>query len=378
MADKVGIITYHAAYNFGSVLQAYATQEIINQLGFSAELINYRMNEQKNIYTMYRTSKGIKTLIKDLMLLPIHKERKLRERKFESFISDYLKLTEEFCDPADFSKQAQPFEAVVSGSDQIWNKHSLELRNVDWSYMNPYLLVGYQGKKISYASSVANMSDEDIQKIAPQLRLFDYISLRENEAIQAVGKYVQAKPEHVLDPTLLLTSEEWTEKLGLKAPIKDDYILFYSLGLGLTNKKEIISILQELSRKFGYKVLVVSPYVYEKADDNSMVFCPDYGPIEFLNAVCGAKLIITDSYHGTLFSINFSRPFMSITSGKGAERRKTDILCLLGLEHDMLSTMGEIRSLKRMPEVDFAQVQSILKVEREKSIEYLAKALGGN
>ena len=121
--NKIGIITYHSAYNYGSVLQAYATQVAVKKLGFDAEIINYRMREQKKIYALYRNGFGLKILLKDLMQIPIQGKRIQRIKKFESFINKKLFITKECSTPKEVQTIWEKYSIIISGSDQIWNKH---------------------------------------------------------------------------------------------------------------------------------------------------------------------------------------------------------------------------------------------------------------
>ena len=210
---KCGIITYHAAYNFGSVLQAFAIQEWLNRNGYSATIINYRMAEQKRVYSIFR-NEGIKGIIKDIMSICSFKDKIERKRKYEQFIESQLLLTNEFSEPEKMEEVCKNFDIVISGSDQIWNKHSNELHNVDWKYMEPYLLNNIQKKKISYASSIGNMDDEEeIKKLCNEIINFKHISMREKSGVERLRQFIPYEIDVVLDPTFLLSKDEWINSL---------------------------------------------------------------------------------------------------------------------------------------------------------------------
>ena len=174
----IGVITYHAAYNFGSVLQAYAIQKSLEKLGYSVKIINYRPNQQRDFYTLCRRKMGIKTFLNDVLMLPIYKKRKTSHYRFEKFFESELKLTKEFSDPHIFKKIAGGFDVLISGSDQIWNPLSCELKGLDISYMEPYLLAGEHPKKISYASSIGDLK-RDCSILCDYIKNYDGISVRE-------------------------------------------------------------------------------------------------------------------------------------------------------------------------------------------------------
>ena len=172
MKKKIGIITYHSAYNFGSVLQAYATQKILETLGYEATILNYRMKSQYEYYSIIHIKQGLKSFLKDLLHIPQIKQYIARKNRFEKFISS-LNLTHEFAEPDEAKHFENQFDIFISGSDQIWNKHSNELDSVDWSYMDPYLLTFTNKKKISYASSIVNMTSDELKMIASKIAVFD-------------------------------------------------------------------------------------------------------------------------------------------------------------------------------------------------------------
>lgn len=369
----IGLITYHSAYNYGSALQAYATQQAIENLGHTVEIINYRMKEQKQVYSLYRTKYGLKTFIKDLLQFPVHRQRKMRCLAFESFFDTYMNLTDSFENPEEVSGFWDKYELIVSGSDQIWNKHSLEMEYNSWDYMYPYLLKDYGGKKVSYASSISNMSDEELVKIAPYIKDFSDVSIREISSVKRIDNYLQKKVTNVLDPTFLLNKAEWIDALGLKNRKKEDYILYYSLESYGTFRRNVKK-LKAIADKDKTRVLVISPFVYQPMFDESMELCSMMGPKEFLNAVYNAKKVITNSYHGTILAVNFEKDVFSLCENIGSEFRKTDILNLLGLEKRIIHDLSELTG-NDFEKIDYLNVQKKLDTLRQNSLDYLKEAL---
>ena len=229
---KIGLITYHAAYNFGSVLQAYATQEYLKTRFGNCEIINYRTKEQRRVYSVFVWNKGIvgwgKSLIKNILKMSQYKKRKIRQDRYEKLIKEWFALSEECVEPEDVYGIWNRYDLIVSGSDQIWNKMANEMANMPWKYMMPYLLHGYKGKKISYASSVGNMSDEDLKKIIPEINQFDAVAMREKQTADKLNLLCNKNIASVVDPTFLLNREEWIERFNLKET-EEKYILYYAL-----------------------------------------------------------------------------------------------------------------------------------------------------
>lgn len=372
---KIGIITYHSAYNYGSVLQAYATQYALEKLGYDSEIINYRMKEQRKIYALYRTNYGIKPFLKDVMQFPIQGKRKQRVNKFEYFIKNKMKLSSECSTPEEVKAIWAEYPIIISGSDQIWNKHSLELEHNDFKFMSPYLLKGYSGEKISYASSISNMTDQELEMILPSIKEFSCISMREKSSAIKMEKYLSKKIEAVVDPTFLLSTEDWIKCLNLdESEEKDKYILYYSLG-GIQPLKENISVLRQNASSKGLKVKVVTPFAYLKLDDEIIEMHPEVGPEEFLELIFNAKMVVTNSYHGTILSVNLNKDVFSLCEKSGSEFRKTDILKRLGLENRIIYDINSL--CNNFEKIDYSTVNNLVKSLRENSYKYLKMSLEG-
>lgn len=370
---KIGLITYHAPYNFGSTLQAYATQEKLKDFGYDAEVINYRLLSQKKAYSLIRTNAGRKAFLFDLAQFPVYPQKRKRAERFEQFFTSHLNLTDEFAEPEQFLDYAGKYDMMVSGSDQIWNKESNELFSSDWKYMMPYLLDGFDGKKISYASSIGNSTEEDLQHIAPYISKFSHIAMREGSSAKKIGDLIGRDVETVLDPTLLLTGEEWREKLGVKkAKIERPYVLFYSLT-GFKPLRRGEGLLKSMADQ-GYQIRFITPYFNYPWRDKRFVNVVSYGPIEFLKAVYNAEAIVTDSFHGTIFSINMGKKFYSINGQNVSDFRKTDILETLGLMNRSITWDTKYEELDQ-GEIDYKSVNEKLEELRQHSIEYLKNAI---
>ena len=374
MRKNVGIITYHSAYNFGSVLQAYATERAIESLGYHAKILNYRMQSQYDYYSMLHTNRGVKGFIKDLLHLPQMGQYLQRKRRFEAFISQ-MNLTEEFREPDEARVYSTAFDVFVSGSDQIWNKHSNELNSVDWKYMDPYLLTFTSKEKVSYASSIVNMTTEELKKIADKIKEFDSVSFREPESCNRLLQTVGIQSHFVLDPTLLLRRQDWETVTGeLPAEVKDKrYILYYALE-GVKKTNAIMPELRQFTERRDCALVMITPLSFSMNGKNvyNMIGA---GPAEFLSLICHAELVLTNSYHGTLFSINLGVPFYTLRSSDSKDNRIPSILSLLKLENRIVTSLNDIPD--GISKVNFGEALNYREIYRDKSILYLKKAIGG-
>ena len=360
---KVGCITFHASYNFGSNLQAYALQEYVKKLSddIDYKIINFRSENQKKLYDYGCSRSRLKFLFKKKLLE--------RQEKFENFINKKLNLTEkEYNNNEELQKEEFKFDYYISGSDQIWN---LSARDFDWSY---YLDFVKKGKKISYAASRGpvnrEISTENLQTIKGLVSKYDNISVREQGTFEFIKKLTDKNIDINLDPTLLLTREEWQKLLdGHKKIIDKPYILYYSLKPSKVRSK----LLKHLGKVMNKKVVVANPYIkYDlvggfKKNYNS-------GPIEFLNLLANADLVVSSSFHGTVFSILFNKPFYTL-NGKNDFRIST-LLNITGLENRAITEESDIKELvNNASKISFEQANTQLEIEREKSKKYLLKAL---
>lgn len=367
---KIGIITYHAAYNFGSMLQAYATQEALRKLGHEVVVLNYRMPSQKRFYKEYRTEYGKLNFLQDILQFPMHKEKKIRKNRYEEFLNKFFVLSDEFNEPEEMKAYCEDLDVIISGSDQIWNSKSCEFVNCDVRYMRPYLLDGFEGKKISYASSIGHMDDVTLKWITPFIEKFNYISVREQTSKDRLGQLIEKPIERVLDPTFLLNREEWINRLGLKREESTSYLLFYSLKR--FNGNRILKDVINFARKKNLAVKYVMPFSYYPDVGNDVDNCESYGPIEFMNAIYNADLVITDSYHGTILSLNLNRNVYSLCYENGAEFRKTEILERMRLEDRIVGSVGDIMMNNV---IEFDLVNERIDTERTESYEYLVKSI---
>lgn len=369
---SVGIITYHAAYNFGSMLQAYALQEAIKKLGCNSKIINYRMREQKEFYREIRRKYGLKTFVLDCLRLGEHKSRKIRAEKFETFIKERMDTTVEFCEPEDMKRIADCFDIIISGSDQIWNKHSCELQWNDWKYMDPYLLKGLKCKKVSYASSIANMKSEELEMIRNPILDFDYVSMRERSSAFKMRNLLGVNVEEVLDPTFLLSKEEWIDKLKLTKTYEEPYICFYALTGGKTLYRSIRNL--KYIADSGYRIKVITPFAPFYMKDERFEVKQELGPAEFMNLLFNADRILTDSYHGTILALNLEKEFFSINGKNESDFRKTDILNKLGLQSRVVTWTNWVEKFDCIS-IDYDVVHEKVEAMRKESYGYLKKAI---
>lgn len=361
MKRKVGIITFHAAHNYGSCLQAYALQSKVEQLGFNAYIINLRTERQKDMYRPLTKRKGLKYLLKNAFSLINLKKRKTCYDLFENFISAKYHLTQEYESLTDLNSASFDFDFYISGSDQIWNTVPYD---ADMSYFLPFVK---HGVKIAYAPSfgqIGNISKE--KEIAHDLADYNFLSAREESGCELIRKLCGRSAETVVDPTLFYNADFYEKLIDPRPIINRDYIFFYTL---FATPEMMVSV-KRLSKMTGLPVVtsnVSNQYDAFSGFEKHI----DCGPCEFLNLLKNAKMVFTSSFHCTVFSIIFKKDFYAF---KGMDdKRISSLLKLTSLENRSVDKIGS--DFEILP-TDFHGVNEKISASAQRSEKFLCRCLG--
>ena len=374
LKKRIGIITYHKFYNCGSMLQAYALQKYLEMQNFDSEIINYIIadNSESKIQILINRIKRI--LIPEKRKTMVFKARNSKlmqehKKSFDKFYDKYIKLSKEkYSTEKELRENLPIYDIYAVGSDQMWNPY-VKIRS------NAFYLsfVPDEMKKISYAPSIGGnfIAKEKQENMKKYLEKFDYLSCRDEKGCEILSKLLNRKVEHVVDPTLLLDKEEWS-KIGCPVDgIDREYILCYFLG----NKKENIKFANELGKRTNKKVYYIYTLANDIIDENNYLF--NVGPQEFIWLIKNAQCICTDSFHGTIFSMNFKKDFYSFTKRKDGEgsdnNRIYGILKEFGLENRLINDKNN-REINEIEPIDYSKINPILNKEIQKSKEYLVEA----
>ena len=390
---KVGILTFHRAINYGAVLQAYALQSKVMDLGFDAEIIDYGaigvLDEspiKKNVFQrIFDYIVGPVSRFRHLMrrvevLLILRVENRLFRKDiekqaaaFSEFERDQLNISENsYHAGQDLEGVELHYNGIITGSDQVWNPL---ITQCDLAYFLNF--IDDNNKKISYAPSFGNENiPEDFKgKIVHELKNIKCLSVRETAGAEIIKNISGRDAQVVVDPTLLLSSEEW-QRIIPEAKINEPYIFCYAL-LG---NAEISRLCRRLSSITGFKIVRVSLYHTEfqrtkEYFDGSTTYVNDAGPLEFLSYLNNASLVVTNSFHGTVFSINFKKDFY-VLPPEHSIVRILNMLSLYGL-NDRLIGNGVKLPDENDISIDYSNVETVIKCERNRSIEFLKESLNG-
>ena len=369
----IGLLTFHAAHNYGSVLQAYATQTMLDSLGLANEIVNYRLPNQLAYYNVFYTPRfGTKRMLKRLACLPEFRLRSQRKRLFEAFIHENLRLSARcFHSFMQLVKEGARYPILLVGSDQVWNRHcAAEFATEPPESILAYLLAFGEpnAKRIAFSSSIGSMKFEELMEFSAHLNNFDSISMRESSAAEIVSKIVSRPIATTLDPTLMLDRKAWLALAKPTSLATRGYVLLYSLK-HFPNLHPLLRSVRSYAAKQNLDVVSIAPF--------SPVFSPGVvnaisaGPREFLSLIANARAVVTDSFHGTAFSVNFGTPFFVIDSSR--DQRKQLLLAELGLGDRILQSPEDLLNASAF-ELDFQAAWTVLKAKRLSSWSYLCQA----
>ena len=356
---RVGIITFHASYNFGSALQAYALQSVIRGLGYWASTIDYISPNQRqyNLVDLRRPRRTARIL----MNLGRFNRRK---RAFAAFSGKQLKLTDRrftYKHEAALDALQGDFDCFVCGSDQIWNLDCTH------GVVEPFFL-SFAGdrRRVAYAPSLAHTEFKpenfDREKVARLLADFDFLSVREEETLPLFQPLVDKPIDVVLDPTLLLDAADY-EPVIAEAPVEGEYIFMYLLR----KCPELVESTIAMARETGKKVVYVSE---KNLPIPNSVNLFGIGPAEFLSLIANADVVMANSFHAGVFSVLFHKQFRVFAIDKSGARMR-NLLRSLGIEERCVA----FEDSSAIADVDWCDVEKRLAGLREHSFGYLARAL---
>ncbi len=385
---KIGIVTYVKCDNYGAELQAYALQWKLNQMGYNAELIDLEKVEKdlatnsssiipaiKNRFKVYgvRAPLKIAELAIDVFKRKVSatKNHENSARKHELFIDFFNKKIKHSAKHYTLNEirtaSDLDYDVYIAGSDQIWNY--MHTDNLDVYFLE--FAKKYNAKRVSYAASisVSAIPSSRTEEYKRLLSNIEYLSVRELQGAEIVKTITGRKAEVVLDPTLLISSKEWIENIA-KNPLRNErYVLVYTMS----GSKYIKELSQYIANKIGCKIVSMKLDFRKNKADN-LIECFDLSPSEWVGLISGAEYVVTDSFHGTAFSINFNKPFTTLVNPvSNMNSRVLSLLEITGLKNRIIYD-----GTKKMPQsltVDYSPVNKTLSEWRNKSLEFINNAL---
>lgn len=337
---KVGIMTLFNCYNYGAVLQAYATYKYLKILGYdNVELINYENSyESKSKKTLsFIFSGNIKEMVKKFIQYVILGKNRNLKKAFKKFIKE-LKISDKRYDNIEELKNTN-YDILISGSDQIWNP--VIFGELDKVYVLDF---SNNAKKIAISSSAGSykFSSKEKTELVNCLKKYDGISVRE----ESLKKQLENELEDIFvstDPTLLLSEEEWCNSLKSTNKYNEndsDYVLLYIVD---ANLKTYLSEIRKLKEKIKKDFWLITPYRYKmECIDRNIVGAT---PNDFISLFKNANMIITNSFHGVIFSSNFNKKFIALENHKNPVRAK-DYLTKIGIPEIIVKNEADAENIE--------------------------------
>lgn len=358
--SKIAILTFSIASNYGAVLQAYALKKVLRSMGAVVNIVNYRspqVERHSRVFSIVLKN-GLKAMIKSCIKLCFFPFLFYYKSRFAAFQKAYLNDTVPIF-PHNIEKLNSQYDIFITGSDQVFNPRGT---GRDKNYFLDF--VKDRNKCFSYAASFGSIrfDKKDLSFLKDSLKKFSFISVREKQGAIFAKKLAGIKTYVHLDPTLLLRQEQWREIACL--PKQKKFILLYLMD----RNAKIVQYAEKLAKEKQLELIFLSPVLNLPPNRVSARHIVPTPP-EWLGYFLQAEYVVTNSFHGLAFAINFNKKFFVdfLPPARNTNSRLEDLLDLTGLRGRLLDNMG---TAYEMP-IDWQSVNAILSQEREKAFSYL-------
>ena len=378
---KIGIVTLIGEYNYGNLLQSYALQTILERMGHDVVTLNRRSSKPRVKQILLRFASVIKCIIKrfilgrkDILVVnPFSEDYKIKNRQYKlsSFVHKYIKRSKSLRSNEELKKfsESKDIDAYIVGSDQIWREDYVY--DIKESFLS-FLPKEYNGKRIAYAASFGvdedYISEEKMPLCKDLLKRFDAVSVREKSAVKICKEHFGVEAKHVLDPTMLLSVEDY-KKLFIenKTPKSKGNLLVYILDDSF-EIKQVISKYSEDKKQVPFSV-------NELEKVNSISYTNKLPTLEaWLRGFHDAECVITDSFHACVFSILFNKPFVCLGNKDRGSARFDSLLGMFELESRLVNEINDISEIMNAP-IDWQRVNSILNEKRIEAMSFIENVL---
>jgi hypothetical protein len=383
---KIGIVTFVKCGNYGADLQAYALVRVINNMGYDAEVIDIEKEYITAPDTVRNAIKGrfeyygyVKGLFKILQLIKSKYEVKklkgfdpehatIRNERFNEFFAHFIKHSVRYYSLTDLRNAVSlPWDLLITGSDQVWNFRQT-------NYLDVYFLdfaKRLNKKAFSYAASFgfSELPNERREEYKKLLEGLDAISVRESNGIDIVASCTKKKAVQVLDPTLLLSGQQWMDAVGWGnyGAGKKRLVIIYTI----TGSKYCYRLAKSISKHLKAEIVNIKGDYSKVKENDDILHIKDAGPREFVMLMGQAVYVITDSFHGTAFSINFNVPFTTLLNPVSRNNsRAISLLKMLHLTDRYIYDDGSNRIPDNL-EIDFSEANRVLFDMRKLSNSFL-------
>lgn len=362
---RIGILTLSLHTNYGGILQNYALQQMLQSMGYDSCTIRRecRLGKKRRILNFFIA------IVR--FLLRKKKETNLIGMYTDEFINNYITATQKIYTTRKLKKNAAQFDALIVGSDQVWRpKYSPCITNYFFDFIDKSSTLKCLVYGASFGVDHWEYNKKQSRKCISLCSQIEHISVREDSAVSLCQQYFGKTPIHVLDPTLLLDKKEYISLVNKE-------------GIACSNGNLMVYILDEDSAKSQIVDYVASslgliPFS-TMPHGKSQAECIEqriYPPVtHWLRGFMDAEFIVTDSYHGIVFSIIFNKPFIAIGNESRGLTRFTSLLKLVGLSNRLIFRKDQLSDSLLIDPINYTLVNAILQKEKEKSVNYISCSL---
>ena len=371
--SRVGILTLHHSYNCGSMLQAFALQETLERMGHEVRVINFSNEGQARLYSVLERPTSLKRIVKDLLLAPRAGRIRRNFAAYERFMTEHLHLDGPVVRHREELDDAG-YDAVVAGSDQVWN---VTIDDGDDAYFLPWVT---GARRVAYAPSFGARSiarfSPDPRVHAGWLKDFDALSIRERNGRRWIRELIGVDVPVLLDPTLLLDAGDYAPLEHRPPGLPGEYLFYYAPSYS----RPINRFVAAIAKRHGLAVVAFNAKTfYVKGMGLTGFVLPAVeGPAAYLALIRGAAAVVTTSFHGTVFSTIYRRPFWTVKNGGmyHDDDRVLTLLEALGLQDRLVPpSFDSGRDWLAAP--DFEGPAARIAVGGRDARAFLARALAG-
>lgn len=356
---KIGIVTFHTALNYGAIMQTYALQTYLNNIGIENVIVDYKSDFIQKCYSPFYIADG-KVLNAFIRGICFGRNIRKRQREFEKFIQNYLCCSRAYYTSKEIEFDRDKYSFFISGSDQVWSPTSADFDPV---YFLPF---AKDEQKVSYAASIGSTElNADVkQELFNRLKGFQILSVRE-ESAKRLLKDADTKRKIFVhpDPTLLIAREQWI-KIATYPIEKEDYVLVFNVEKPIND----IKYAKKLAEQRNMRVVYLNDRTIRKERGITYIEAPS--PEEFLGLFANAKVIVTNSFHGTVFAIIFQKEFYVELDNKRQRNIRIE-----GLLEQLGIATRDIYGKQDFTKINWNNVDKILRQKRKDVKEYFYELL---
>ena len=354
---KIGILTFHRALNYGAVLQCYALQQTVSRLGADCEVVDYICPKITLDYKPFRIYKNdpVKSFAKSCVMC---RRRKKRADAFSGFTNNLIVKSKKTYTPESIAEAKNEYDCFITGSDQVWSPRCV---GFDPAY---FLDFADDAQKYSYAASFAvpTLPEDMLDEYRRRLSGFQRFSVREQSGEKLVRELTGRDSLTHLDPSLLLSAEEWGK--AAKKTLDGQYILMYKANPPVL----MTDFVKKLSKEKNMPVYAINDAPHLKKDGINYIVAPT--PEEFVGLFQNASYVVTNSFHGTAFSVIFRKEmFVEFKNTVGRNIRAYELLSSLGISREITDSTEETP-------IDWDDVERRLDVRKQEAFDYLRQIVG--